>query len=113
MEKDFSQLDEILEMYRGKPGILIPLLQDVQNLLGYLPKDAMRYIAQKMNIPAQTSWRGNLLLHVQAKASRQAHHPYLQRHRLPCIRCRWHQRTLIDALQLPKGKIPRRICISP
>jgi len=52
MEKDFSQLDEILEMYRGKPGILIPLLQDVQNLLGYLPKDAMRYIAQKMNIPA-------------------------------------------------------------
>ncbi len=52
MEQDFSQLDAILGMYRGKPGILIPLMQEAQNLLGYLSKDAMRYIAQKMNIPA-------------------------------------------------------------
>jgi NADH:ubiquinone oxidoreductase subunit E len=51
MEKDFSQLDTILQAYQAKPGILIPLLQEVQNLLGYLSKDAMRYIAEKMHIP--------------------------------------------------------------
>lgn len=52
MDHEFSQLDAILGRYRGKPGILIPLMQEAQNLLGYLSKDAMRYIAQQMNIPA-------------------------------------------------------------
>jgi NADH:ubiquinone oxidoreductase subunit E len=52
MEKDFSQLDTIIQAYQTKPGILIPLLQEVQNLLGYLSKDAMRYIADKMQVPA-------------------------------------------------------------
>jgi NADH-quinone oxidoreductase subunit E len=52
MDKDFSQLDTILGMYRGKSGILIPLLQEAQSLLGYLSKDAMRYISEKTGIPA-------------------------------------------------------------
>ncbi len=52
MERDFSQLDTIIQAYQTKPGILIPLLQEVQDLLGYLSKDAMRYIADKMQIPA-------------------------------------------------------------
>ncbi|MCB5253907.1 MAG: NADH-quinone oxidoreductase subunit NuoE [Candidatus Cloacimonadaceae bacterium] len=51
MEKDFSQLDTIIQAYQSKPGILIPLLQEVQNLLGYLSRDALRYIAEKMQIP--------------------------------------------------------------
>lgn len=52
MENDFSQLDVILGPYKGKPGVLIPLLQAVQNHLGYLSKDAMRYVAEKMQVPA-------------------------------------------------------------
>lgn len=52
MEKDFSKLDTIIQAYQSKPGILIPLLQEAQDLLGYLSKDAMRYIADKMQIPA-------------------------------------------------------------
>ena len=52
MEKDYSQLDTIIQAYQSKPGILIPLLQEVQDLLGYLSKDAMRYIADEMQIPA-------------------------------------------------------------
>ncbi len=51
MEKDFSLLDKTIQAYQSKPGILIPLLQEVQDLLGYLSKDAMRYIAEKMQIP--------------------------------------------------------------
>lgn len=52
MEHDFSQLDAIFAAYKGRQGILIPLLQDVQNCLGYLSKDAMRYVSQRTNIPA-------------------------------------------------------------
>jgi len=52
MEQDFSLLEASIEKYRGKPGILIPLLQEVQEILGYLSKDAMRYIAKRMEIPA-------------------------------------------------------------
>jgi len=52
MENDFSQLDAILGTYKGRPGVLIPLLQAVQNQLGYLSKDAMRYVAEKMQVPA-------------------------------------------------------------
>lgn len=52
MEINFSQLDAILATYKGRQGILIPLLQEVQNHLGYLSKDAMRYVASAMQIPA-------------------------------------------------------------
>ncbi|MCD8478983.1 MAG: NADH-quinone oxidoreductase subunit NuoE [Candidatus Cloacimonetes bacterium] len=52
MEQDFSMLDAIIGKYRNRSGILIPLLQDVQQTLGYLSKDAMRYLAEQMQIPA-------------------------------------------------------------
>lgn len=52
MDQDFSKLDTILAAYRGRQGVLIPLLQEAQDILGYLSKDAMRYIAAQMNIPA-------------------------------------------------------------
>ncbi len=52
MEKDFTQLDAVIAKYRGKPEILIPLLQETQNILGYLSKETMRYLAQKTGIPA-------------------------------------------------------------
>ncbi|MDI3504384.1 MAG: NADH-quinone oxidoreductase subunit [Candidatus Cloacimonadota bacterium] len=52
MENNFSQLDEILRAYKSKPGILIPLLQEVQQCLGYLSKEAMRYVSEQMQIPA-------------------------------------------------------------
>lgn len=52
MKKDFTQLDAIISKYEGKPEILIPLLQETQNLLGYLSKETMRYLSQKTGIPA-------------------------------------------------------------
>lgn len=52
MEQDFSMLDAVVSKYRGKQGILIPLLQEVQQTLGYLSKDAMRYVSELMQIPA-------------------------------------------------------------
>ncbi|MCK9558746.1 MAG: NADH-quinone oxidoreductase subunit NuoE [Candidatus Cloacimonetes bacterium] len=52
MDKDLTQLDAMIEKYRGKPGVLIPLLQEAQHLFGYLSKDVMRYLAREMGIPA-------------------------------------------------------------
>lgn len=47
----FMKLDEILKKYQGVKGSLIPVLQEVQNSYGYLPKDVMENMAQKMDIP--------------------------------------------------------------
>ncbi len=52
MEQDFGKLDAIISAYRGKKGVLIPLLQEAQNLEGYLSRPVLKYISEKMNVPA-------------------------------------------------------------
>ena len=47
----FGKLDGILQKYQGAKGSLIPVLQEVQNAYGYLPKDVMENMAEKMDIP--------------------------------------------------------------
>jgi len=44
-------LTEILASYRGGRGELIPILQEVQNNLGYLPEDVMLGIARFIGVP--------------------------------------------------------------
>ncbi len=43
-------IDKIVESYKGMEGALIPVLQSTQNLLGYLPEVALRYIGKKLKI---------------------------------------------------------------
>jgi len=52
MEQDFKALDAILAKYRDRKGFLIPLLQEVQNELGYLSQETMKHIAIEMQVPA-------------------------------------------------------------
>ncbi|MBN1115836.1 MAG: NAD(P)H-dependent oxidoreductase subunit E [Bacteroidales bacterium] len=47
----YDQLDEIIEMHRGKEGALIPILQSAQNLFGYLPEAALKQISRKLHKP--------------------------------------------------------------
>lgn len=51
MQKDNSKLDAVIESYRGRKGAMIPLLQDVQNLEGFLSKNTMQYVAEQLCIP--------------------------------------------------------------
>jgi NADH-quinone oxidoreductase subunit E len=44
------QLDPIIHKFKGKKGMTIPLLQEVQNLEGYLSKDSMRYVSENSEI---------------------------------------------------------------
>jgi formate dehydrogenase major subunit len=46
-----AQIDEILATYRPKMGGLIPVLQQVQQILGFLPIPAQNYIALGLGIP--------------------------------------------------------------
>lgn len=44
-------LEEILASYRGSRGELVPILQEVQENLGYLPEKTMIDIAQFIGVP--------------------------------------------------------------
>jgi NADH:ubiquinone oxidoreductase subunit E len=46
----YRKIDAIIERYRDKPGSLIPVLQQAQEVCGYLPHMVQRYIAQGMKM---------------------------------------------------------------
>ncbi|MEN6441576.1 MAG: NADH-quinone oxidoreductase subunit NuoE [Syntrophobacter sp.] len=41
----------LLDQYRDYRGGLIPVLQEVQNIYGYLPKDVLKHVAKELRIP--------------------------------------------------------------
>jgi len=47
-------LNEILSSYEGREDELIPILQQVQQVFGYLPEPAMRKIAKFLKLPEST-----------------------------------------------------------
>ncbi|MBU1208848.1 MAG: NADH-quinone oxidoreductase subunit NuoE [Proteobacteria bacterium] len=49
--EDFAKIDEVIERYRGKPGSLIPVLRQAQEICGYLPDQVQRRIAQGLGLP--------------------------------------------------------------
>lgn len=46
-----DKLNEILERYKDIKGALIPVLQEVQNAVGYLPKEVLIAIAKGLKVP--------------------------------------------------------------
>lgn len=55
METDVKeQLDELLSPYSGERGDLIPILQEVQEKFGYLPREVMQKIAKFLSLPEST-----------------------------------------------------------
>src|SRR6056297_2010370 len=51
MDIDLKKLDTIIEKYIDKKGKLIPILNEVQQKIGYLPIEVQEYISNKLNIP--------------------------------------------------------------
>jgi len=47
----FKRLEEIIDTYKSVDGALIPILQTAQNLFGYLPKNVLRRIGERLRIP--------------------------------------------------------------
>lgn len=46
------QVAEIIQRHAGQPGALLPILQEVQAKLGWVPEAAMNQIAEALRIPA-------------------------------------------------------------
>ncbi len=44
-------IDKIITKYKGKNGIAIPLLQELQELEGYLAPESIRYLSEHTGIP--------------------------------------------------------------
>ena len=49
-EEQYAELKPILDQYASVPGSIITILQKTQDIYGYLPEDAMKYIAQETGI---------------------------------------------------------------
>lgn len=47
-----AELDRMIKGYRNKPGSLIPVLQRVQEMVGYLPPIVQKRVSRGLNIPA-------------------------------------------------------------
>ncbi len=50
-DKKYLQVDTIIRKEGNSPDSLIQVLHGVQESLGYLPEDVLRYISEKLNVP--------------------------------------------------------------
>ena len=50
-EIDVSKLDKVIEKYQGMEGTLITILQEAQEICGYLPEEVILYISRKTKVP--------------------------------------------------------------
>ncbi len=48
---DTAKLDQIIENNNADETALLAILQDIQGVFNYLPRDAMEYVARKMEVP--------------------------------------------------------------
>jgi NADH-quinone oxidoreductase subunit E len=50
-EKDMARLDELLADLGSRKGTLIPILQKAQDIFGYLPREILIRISEKIRVP--------------------------------------------------------------
>ena len=48
---EVSKIDKVIKRYGAKGSALLAILQDIQGEEKFLPKEALEYVSQKMNIP--------------------------------------------------------------
>ena len=55
--EDLEKMERIIEEYRGQPGALVPILQEVSTVYNYLPEYVLRYVSEEMDIPLSLIYR--------------------------------------------------------
>ena len=48
------RIDAVIDRHRGRPGCLIPVLEECQEIFGYLPVELQEYIGRGLNIAPST-----------------------------------------------------------
>ncbi len=51
LEASLNELREVVDKYKDTKGTTIPILQDIQESLGYLPEEAVEWAADRLDIP--------------------------------------------------------------
>jgi NADH-quinone oxidoreductase subunit E len=54
---DAAVVERILERHDRAPSAIIAIMQDVQNEVNYLPEGTLRYVADRLGIPASKVYR--------------------------------------------------------
>jgi len=55
--EELDKLASILEKYKGGRGIIVPVLQEAQEVYNYLPESAVRYLSERLDIPLGLMYR--------------------------------------------------------
>ena len=53
---DHVKIQQVIDHRRGEDGVLMPVLQEVQDLLGYLPEEALVKVAKGLGLPLSRIW---------------------------------------------------------
>jgi len=49
--EEIAKVEEIINRYAGKNGSLIPVLNEIQTKIGFIPVEVQRKVARQLNIP--------------------------------------------------------------
>jgi len=55
--EDQAKIKKIIDDYKDKTNVLLPVLEDAHDEYGYLPEDVIKYIAQELNYPLSLAYR--------------------------------------------------------
>ncbi len=50
--EEWEKIDQVIDKYKGRHGALIPVLKEVQDVCGYLPKKVQHRIADRLHLPS-------------------------------------------------------------
>lgn len=51
MKEKMEKLELFMQEHKNQPGVLIPILHEAQELLGYIPEEVQKRISEVLNIP--------------------------------------------------------------
>jgi len=51
-KEEWERIDQVIGKHQGRHGALIPVLKEVQDICGYLPKKVQHRIAQGLHLPS-------------------------------------------------------------
>jgi NADH:ubiquinone oxidoreductase subunit E len=51
IKEKYQELDNVLEKYKGRGGVLIKALQEAQEIYGYLPREILIHVAYELDVP--------------------------------------------------------------
>ena len=51
MTQETELIEQVVDRYGGDTGMLIPMMQDLQAELGYLPSEQLRYLGRRLEVP--------------------------------------------------------------